>query len=432
MPRPGPLPHLAHPVIIAPRGALRCAPLLALTFALTITGVACDTQGAAGTKREQKPVTVRTLPAKAENVERVVEITGTLRGAEEILISAEVEGRVEKVAADLGDAVKAGQTLIQLARETPRLQVAQADADYATALARAGTNDAGLDEAVADNVAAVRRARADAEDAARALQRSQELFEKKVTSQAELDTARTRAAVTDAALAAAHDDAAANIANAKARRAALGLAKKRLSDTSISSPVQAVVSERLVGLGELVGPAQPVMRVVQTNPLRLRGDVPERYADIVRPGLALDIAIAAQGVKVKGTVSRVGPVIDANSRTFVIEAELSNDGTLKPGSFASASVVVGDDEVVFALPETAISRVAGVTKVFVLDEGKAADRRVQVLRKRGSDALITGEIREGDHIIVTAIARLFPGAMVAVDTSAATPPAPAPSEKGAR
>lgn len=410
------------------RAAFASGAALALVCAAGIgvgaAAVGCGDNGPAGGKRVQKPVTVRTIKARPEHVERVVEITGTLRGAEEIVVSAEVEGRVEKIGADLGDEVKAGQTLVQLAKETPRLLVAQADADYATALARAGTNDDGIESAVPDAVAAVRRARADAEEAARALKRTEELFGKQVASQAELDAARTRASVTDAALGAAIDDAAANIANAKSKRAALALAKKRLSDTSISSPVQALVAERLVGLGELVKPAQPVMRVVQTNPLKLKGDVPERYADVVRPGMALDIAVAAVGFTVKGKVSRVGPMIDASSRTFVIEAELDNDGSLKPGSFASASVVVGDDEVVFAVPETAISSVAGVSKVFVYDDGKAADRRVQLLRKRGSEALITGDVRDGDAIIVTAIARLFPGAAVDLDTTPEAPPAP--------
>jgi len=372
-----------------------------------------------------KPVTVRTVEAREERVERVIEITGTLAGLEEITVSAEVEGRVERVGADLGDAVKAGSILIQLAREMPRLQAAQADADYGTALARAGTDDAGLDAASPDTSAAVRRTTADRDEAVRTLQRVTELFGKAVASQADLDTARTREQVALAALAAARDDAAANIATARARRAALGIARKRLGDTGITTPVDAVVAQRLVGLGELVTPGQPVMRVVQANPLKLRGDVPERYADVVKKGLVLDVEVAALGIATRGSVARVGPVIDGASRTFPIEALLENDGRLKPGSFAKARVVVGEDELVFAVPETAVSNVAGVTKVFVVADDKAADRRVQVLRKRGSDALLTGDLKAGDRIIVTAIARLFPGAPIVVDgTPAPAPPAP--------
>ena len=380
-------------------------------------------------KSPGKPVTVRTIEAQEESVERVIDITGSLVGREEITVSSEVEGRVERIGADLGDEVKAGTILVQLAREMPRLQAALADADYGTALARAGTDDAGLDAARPDSSPTVRRASLDRDEAARTLQRVTELFGKGVAPQADLDTARTREQVAQATLAAAMDDAGANIATARARRAALGVARLRLGDTAITTPVDAVVAQRLVGLGELVKPGQPVMRVVQASSLKLRGDVPERYADVVKKGLVMDIDVEALGVSTKGRVARVGPVIDSASRTFPIEAELDNDGRLKPGSFAGARVVVGDDELVFAVPETAVSNVAGVTKVFIVVDDKAVERRVQVLRKRGSFALVTGELKAADTIIVTAIARLFPGAAVTIDST--PPPAPA-APAGAR
>lgn len=370
-----------------------------------------------------KPVVVRTLEAKEEHVDRVVEITGTLAGSEEVTVSAEVEGRVERVAADLGDVVKEGGLLVQLAPHVPRLQAAQADADYATALARVGVDDGKLDEATPDKVAGVRRAASEREDARRNLSRIQELWDKKVAAQADLDTARSRDVVADAAFQAAHDEAMANIAVARSRRAALGLARKRVADTSIVSPVGGIVAERLVSLGELVAPGQAVARVVISDNLKLRGDVPERYADVVVKGLALDVEAGALGARARGAVARVGPMVDAASRTFPIEAVFENtDGKLKPGSFARAHVVTGVDEAVIAVPETAVSSLAGVTKVYVFDDGKAVERRVQVLRKRGSDALVSGDIKPGDAVIITAIARLFPGAPVEIDTGPPTTP----------
>ncbi|HEY1100807.1 MAG TPA: efflux RND transporter periplasmic adaptor subunit, partial [Myxococcota bacterium] len=334
-----------------------------------------------------------------------------------------VAGRVEKVAADLGDSVKAGTVLVQLAREAPRLQAAQAEADFVTALARVGVDAAGLDEAKPENAAAVRRAGADREEATKNLQRVEELSRKGVAAQAELDIARTRAAAGEAAWAAARDEAGANIGIALSRRAALGLARKSLNDTSITSPVDGIVAARLVALGELVQPAQPVATVVIARELKLRGDVPERYADVVAEGLELEIDVGALSVVTKGKVARVGPLVDPASRTFPIEARIDNaDGRLKPGTFARARVVVGNDEAVFAVPEVAVSNLAGVTKVFVVEDDKAVERPVQLLRKRGSDALITGALKSGDKVVITAIARMFGGADVTVDAGA--PPTP--------
>ena len=362
------------------------------------------------------PVVVRTVVATHERVERIVELTGTLAGTEEVVVAAEADGRVDRVAADLGDAVKAGALLVQLSPTIARIAETQAAADYAVALARAATDDASLDSASAEAISSVRRARSDADEARRTLGRIEDLFRKSVASQADLDAGRARAETTDAALAAAREEANAAIANAKSRRAGLALARKRVADTSINSPVNGVVAARLVALGEYVRVGQPVARVVMVDPLKMRGDVPERYADAIARDLPVDIEAEAIGVSTRAKVSRIGPLIAAESRTFPIEAQIENpDGRLKPGLFARARVVIGEDEAVIAVPETAVSNVAGITKVFVEEDGKAQERRVQVLRKRGSDALLAGDIKAGDRIIITGVARLFAGADVKVD-----------------
>ena len=101
------------------------------------------------------------------------------------------------------------------------------------------------------------------------------------------------------------------------------------------------------------------------------------------------------------------------------------DGKLKPGLFARARVVIGNDETVLAVPETAVSALAGVTKVFVLEDGVAKERKVDVLRKRGSDALVAGELKAGEQVIITGIARLFEGAEVKLDGAPASSSPPA-------
>ncbi len=410
------------------------ASVFVVVAAVVVAVAACPSQGPApggpadARKGPGKPVVVRVVEARAEQVERIVEITGTLAGAEEVVVSAEVDGRVEKIVADLGDAVRAGGTLVQLARVAAQLQVAQAEAEYAAALAQVGVEDPHLDGATAEASSAVRRATAERDEARRTRARVEELAQKNVAAAADVDAARARAEIAEASWAAARDDALASLATAKARRAALGLARKRLGDATIQSPVDGVVAARLVGLGELVKPGQPVARVVVADTLKLRGDVPERYADAVKRGQRLQVEAADVGARGEGVIGRIGPLVDAASRTFPIEATIDNkDGRWKPGTFARASVVTGADENVISLPETAVSSLAGVTKVYVVDDdSKAAERRVQVLRKRGSDVLVSGELQPGERVIVTAVARVFAGAVVEVDKAAASPAGPEP------
>jgi RND family efflux transporter MFP subunit len=415
-------------------------PFLASVFVILVVSTACSKgggapaggpPGAGGGGKPKGPVVVRVVEAKEEVVDRVVEITGTLGGAEEVTVSAEVDGRVERVAADLGDTVAKGGLLVQLQSTTPRLLAEQAEADYLQALARLAVDDANLDTVDPNKLASVKRAEADLEEARRNERRVSELFKKGVVTQNDLDTIETRARVAEAAAQAAHEDAAAAVATAKAKRAALGLARKRLADTSVSSPLAGVVSERLVSLGELVKAGQPVARVVVGDPLKLRGDVPERYAGAVKPDMGVKIEVDAIGLSADGKISRVGPSVASSSRTFRVEALVPNaDGKLKPGLFSTARVVVGADERVIALPETAVSAVAGVTKVFVLDDGHAKERKVDVLRKRGSDALVAGEVKAGDKVITTGIARLFDGAEVKVDGDGGASPPPSSPKAG--
>ncbi len=394
-------------------------PLLLLLLVASCRGQGDAAKGGA----PKGPTIVRVAIATPERVDRLVELTGTLAGLEEVTVSAEVDGRVERVAADLGDAVAAGALLVQLADAEPRLRAAQAEAEYLQALAKLGIDDAGLEGFVLSQAAAVKRAMADDDEAKRNLERGEELARRGLAAQGELDTLRTRARVAEAALQASIEEARGNRASAMARRAAAGLARKKTRDCSVASPVKGLVARRHVSLGQYVKAGQPVMDVVISDPLRLRGEAPERYAGVLAAELPVAVRIDALERTVEGRISRVGPSISGTSRTFPIEALVANDGTLKPGLFVRATIRVGADEEVFSLPETAVASVAGVTKVYVELDGKAAERRVTLLRKRGSDALVAGELKAGERVILTAIARLFDGAEVKVDAGADVAPA---------
>ncbi len=406
----------------------------------------CGKDGAAGKKAGAKgPLLVRVAEARVERVERIVELTGTLGGAEEVTVVAEIDGRVERVAADLGDPVDQGALLVQLADAEPRLRHAQAEAEYLQALARLGVDDDGLGRFQPESMAVVRRAEADLAEAKRNFGRGEELRRRELAAEGELDALRTRLRIAEAAhkfgkgwaLPAALEEARGARAIAMARRAAAALARKKVKDTSIASPVRGFVARRHVALGAYVRAGEKIADVVVVDPLVLRGEAAERYVGAIRPGMTVRLRVdALDGRAVEGKVSRVGPAISTSTRTFPLEAELPNaDGALRPGLFARAEIEVGADEQVVAVPETAVSSVAGVTKVFVEEDGKARERPVQVLRKRGSDALLAGPLEAGDRVILTAIARLFDGADVQVDGSAVEPAPeakPASAEPGTK
>lgn len=405
-----------------------------IAIPLVVATAACGGKGPAsgGGGGAKGPVIVRVGEAHLEHVDRIVEITGTLGGDEEVTVASEVDGRVETIVADLGDEARAGGPLVKLAAAELRLRAEQARAEYQQALAQAGVDESGLDSFVVENHAAVRRAAADRAEAVRNLDRGRELFRRQLAAQGEVDTLETTERIADAAYQAALETARSARATALARRAAWGLAQKKLADATIVSPVKGRVARRHVALGTYVKIGQPIADVVTTDPLKLRGEVAERYAGQVAPGMEVTLRVDAGDRQVTGKIVRVGPAIAASSRTFPVEAAVANpDGALQPGVFARAEIRLGSDEEVVAVPETAVSNVAGVTKVFVESDGKASERKVTLLRKRGSNALLAGDIAAGDRVILTGIARLFDGAEVQVDGAPTTPAAPGARPAGA-
>lgn len=376
---------------------------------------ACS-EGGGGGARPRGPVIVRTMELTAESAERVVEVSGPLAGMEEVTVAAEVDGRVEAIVRDLGDAVEAGAALVRLDRSELRLQVARAEAEYLESLARLGIDDDALGSFDPHSQADVRRTLADLEEARRNLARGEELLGRDLLAQGEVDTLRTRLRVAEAAYQQALESARSALAVAKGRRAALSLARKKLRDATIVSPIRGVVARRLVALGAYIRAGQPVAVVVMTDPLKLQAEIPERYVGQITPGMDVEVQVAGSG-RHRGKVSRVGPLVSGTSRTFPVEALFEAPGeNLRPGVFATGTIRLGTDEEVFAVPETAISSVAGVHKAFVLVDGKAQARSVNLLRKRGSDALVQGELAAGETLILTGIARLYDGAEVQVES----------------
>jgi len=90
------------------------------------------------------------------------------------------------------------------------------------------------------------------------------------------------------------------------------------------------------------------------------------------------------GTPAEGTIVRLSPAVDEGTRTLMVEAEIPNqDGTLRPGAFATADIVVDPEQTAILLPASAIVTFAGVTKVVTVTDGKAVEKRVQLGRKAG-------------------------------------------------
>jgi membrane fusion protein (multidrug efflux system) len=126
-----------------------------------------------------------------------------------------------------------------------------------------------------------------------------------------------------------------------------------------------------------------------------------------------------------GRVTRVSPAVDVTSRTVQIEAEVPNpEAQLKPGLFARAALVLREDPSVAFVPEAAISYFAGITRVFVVADGKASERMVVLGARRDGLVEVVKGVQPGEQVATSGLGQLQDGAPVTVGPADARRGAP--------
>jgi membrane fusion protein (multidrug efflux system) len=187
-----------------------------------------------------------------------------------------------------------------------------------------------------------------------------------------------------------------------------------LKDTDIVAPFDGLVRKRLVNVGESCKEKTPLMSLVSTHALKLQGEVSERFAPRVDVGHAVRVEVEAySGRKFAGSITRVSPAVDVESRTFTVEASVPNPGgALKPGFFAKASIVTGMERNVPFVPEEAVVTFAGIVKVFVIAEGRAEERRVTTGQRRDGWIEILEGVKVGEAVATSGLSQLATGTPV--------------------
>src|SRR5262245_9245615 len=218
-------------------------------------------------------------------MERVVIVTGSLAAEEAATLSVKVSGRLKHIPVDLGSIVKKGDLIAQVEPRDYELRLQQAAAALSQSRAAVGLPLDGMDDHVdPEATSAVKEAKAVYEEATRNRDRVINLSNQGVVSKSELDTVEAAYKVAFNRYEAARDDARTRQAALAQRRAEYDLAKQQLTDSSMRAPFDGAVQAKLANLGEFLSAGAPVVKLVKTDPLRLRLEVPEREAAAVRLG----------------------------------------------------------------------------------------------------------------------------------------------------
>ena len=411
---PKPLPLLLLVVVLA-----------GLLFATSCGGSKANVRKD-DTSTQPTVVDVTTAPAILRELPRFFEATGSLSGDEQTDIAPSVAGKVVFIGAEMGTYVKRGQTIVRLDDVDSKLRVQQAQAqlEQTKAALRQAEEKVGVRPGQAfdlNKVPEVSNARLGLELAEKNLRRAEKLIESGDISRSVYDQQKAQRDQLkeqyESALSlarqnyAAVNTARANVANAESQ---LSLARRTLSYADVYSPIDGFVSERSADLGEYVSPTTKVATVVRINPLRVRIDIPEQAIPEVRVGQSVSVTTSAWPDKsFSGRIARISPNVTPTSRTLTVEAEIENgSGTLKPGQFATVRILQARAEPALLVPARAVRTESGVSRIFVIKDGHARERVVQLGQADGDLVEIKGGVAADEPVATSNVELLSDGMAV--------------------
>ena len=374
------------------------------------------TNSAAASHPKAVPAHIYTVAE--ETTRRRVQAVGSLYPLEESTLSAEVEGRVSDVLADVGDTVREGQPLILLDERELKFEVERQQGLVRQVRAQLGLGPSDPPPRDPHRLASVQKADADRFDAQRKYDRAQALFKDSLISQQQFDEAASRFQSTQAS----YDLALQEVERLKALlisgEASEHLAEKKLADAAIRAPYPGSVKSRAVHPGEYLKVQSPVMVLVRTDRVRARLAVPERWAGWVKDGALVDLHVDAfPGDLFQGRITRINPAVAQDSRTFEAEAIIENhDARLKAGFFVQASIPSEKEEKTISVPEAAVNYRYGVYKVFLVNGNRVNERQIrpagQSENEHGRRFEVAEGLKAGDRVAATAAGELHDGDLI--------------------
>ncbi len=333
---------------------------------------ACDA-GDQGQAEEPAEVFERIVNVEVDTVRvrpfaQVARLTGVARAMRDVVVSAEEGGVVRRLVRDKGQAIRAGEPILELDDAILRAQVVTATAQAA----------------LADEV----------------WQRRRKLYEEDGIG-SELSYLEAKYAAEQA-------------------RGSLEALQERLARTTVRAPIGGHLDERLVEVGTMVSPGTPVARIVQTDTIKILAGVPERHALKVAAGARASVSFSVMpGEQFESSIAYAGATVDPESRTFPVELVLTNPGgRIKPEMIADIELVLQEVGEAIVVPQQALVSMEDGNVVFVV-EGNAADARavarsVEVSMSQGNEVVVASGLDEGTLLVVVGQQGLTDGDRVRV------------------
>jgi len=393
------------------------------SFAILLAGCTGQ-QPPVDTAEQAKPVPVQVDVVKKGSVATRAGVTGKLAPSQEITITPKLTGKIVQMNVTLGQAVQKGQVLFRLDQTDLLNGVRQAEAQYQVALANLKQSDTSTSQSMQQAKNSLVQAQQSLEDAQRNEQRMAQLFKQGAISvqqyeqaKSSLTNAQTTYENAKQALAAAQQRTGVAVMQASVEQARVAVqnARDQLANATVTSPISGYVAAVNGAVGEFASPQQPVVTIVNTNPLLVKATLTEAEITSVKPGQHVAVTLTALQKDVEGIVKAVSPVMDPALRAYPVEISLAN-----PNQQLKADMVVnvkfGKEQTANALviPRKAVFDQNGKRFVYKL-EGTAARKTEVATGAESSDLIeVKSGLAEGDKIVVKGQTLLTDGAQVEI------------------
>ena len=350
--------------------------VIAVSTLFVLVGVGCKKSEDAATSGPKTPIpTIKaaTVAATEGPTPEVLTLTGMIAADQRSDVTADTQGKVINVMIERGQRVKLGQPVIQLDVRTAALSAREA---------QAALQSARVSKQLADEECA----------------RTKALLDKGAITKSEFDRQNTQCL-----------NAVEQVAQAQARN---DMMSKSVSDGMVRAPFDGTVSEKDVSPGEWVQPGKPLFTLVYDDPLKVELSVPERAVTAVKKDQRVELVSVSQPDKTyAATITRLGAEIGRN-RALTAEGTLDKGADLVPGMFAEAHVIIGETTRVI-LPTEAVARRGKTWHAFVVKDGQAEERVVQVgpSPAPGKVSIVQGVVK-GEKVIAKVTDQVVDGAKV--------------------
>jgi membrane fusion protein, multidrug efflux system len=342
------------------------------TIFLTATIIVIGMMSFASCKKDEKaiggekmqPVNVSVETVKLSPMIDGIEVAGTVKAIEDVMMSPEEGGVVKEWKRKKGDHVKKGDLIVILKDEVMQASYDAADAQYKMAQLN--------------------------------VEKQQSVYEQQGISELQFKSLQY-----------GRDAAKANV----------DLMKARLERTQLRSPIDGTVDNTMPNEGEMAPPGVPIARVVNISALKIQAEVPELYSGMMNVGTSAAISFdAVPGETINGKVTFVSSTVSQANRTLLVEILLPNPkGKIKPEMVAKVTLIrqkKSDAILVSANIVQLVDRDRQV--VYVEKNGVAEERSVTVGGRQGNFVEITKGLHAGERLIVSGYQKLVNGSPVAI------------------